>query len=97
LWKEYFNYPKSSNLDRNISEVEIEMMKRKMDELIDAKDNNNIELNSSQDAEFLVRKSYLGKTDLCFCGSGKKVIDCCIPEEKFNEISKKSRNVNKGK
>jgi hypothetical protein len=31
-------------------------------------------------------KSVLNKTDPCFCGSGKIVIDCCIPENEFNKI-----------
>lgn len=87
LWKEFFNYPQKSNWNRDISEKEKEMMKEKINEFERALDGESINLESSEDAEFIIRKSYLSKTDPCYCGSGKKVIDCCIPDEKFNEIT----------
>lgn len=86
LWKEFFNYPQSSNWNREISEKEKEMMKEKMKEIERALDGDSITLKSSEDAEFVIQKSYLSKTDPCFCGSGKKVIDCCIPEKEFDKI-----------
>lgn len=89
LWKEFFEYPQASNWNRNISDAEMEKMKRKMDEFEQAIENDSIGELSSNDAEFVVKKSYLSKNDPCFCGSGKKVIDCCIPEDKFNEIAEK--------
>ena len=59
-----------------------------MDEFIKAMDEGNeFDLETNNDAEFVVKKSYLSKTDPCFCGSGKKVIDCCLPEEEFNRLA----------
>ncbi|MBU0697394.1 MAG: SEC-C domain-containing protein [Bacteroidetes bacterium] len=86
LWKEFFNYPQKSNWNRDISEAEKEKMKEKMKEFERALDGESINLESGEDAEFVIKKSWLSKTDPCFCGSGKKVIDCCIPEPKFNEL-----------
>ncbi|GAB3013828.1 hypothetical protein GCM10027051_16330 [Niabella terrae] len=89
LWKEFFNYPEKSNWNREISEREKETMKQKMKEFEKALDGENIILESGEDAEFVIKQSYLSKTDPCFCGSGKKVIDCCIPEHEFNSIALK--------
>lgn len=86
LWKKFFNYPQKSNWNREISEAEKEKMKEKMKEFERALDGESINLESGEDAEFVIKKSWLSKTDPCFCGSGKKVIDCCIPETEFNEI-----------
>lgn len=101
LWKEYFGYPEKSDLNRNLSEKTLEMMKQKMREFEQAIQNENIGELSSDNAEFVVRKSFLSKKDLCFCGSGKMVIDCCIPEEEFNRIvqeeAKKQRENNQQK
>ncbi|KQS88788.1 hypothetical protein ASG21_16750 [Chryseobacterium sp. Leaf394] len=87
LWKEFFNYPIKSNWNREISEAEQEMMKEKMREFEKALDGDNIELESSDDAEFILKKSWLSKTDPCYCGSGKKLNECCIPDDKFKEIA----------
>ncbi|MEZ0181919.1 SEC-C domain-containing protein [Flavobacterium oncorhynchi] len=89
LWKEFFNYPIKSNWNREISEAEKEMMKGKMQEFEKALDGDNIKLESSDDAEFILKESLLSKTDPCYCGSGKKVNECCIPDEKFKEIALK--------
>lgn len=87
LWKEFFNYPIKSNWNRELSEAEKEMMKEKMQEFERALEGDSINLESGDDAEFIVKKSWLSKTDPCFCGSGKKVIDCCISDDKFNEMA----------
>ncbi|GAA4382145.1 hypothetical protein GCM10023186_22200 [Hymenobacter koreensis] len=89
LWKEFFGYPQTSNWERKISDSEQEMMKRKADEFIQAVENNSIDSVLSDNAEFVVRKSYLSKNDPCYCGSGKRITDCCLPEDKFNEILRK--------
>lgn len=89
LWKEFFDYPKKSNWNRDISVEELEKMKAKMREFEQALDGESINLKNSEDAEFIIKKSYLGKNDPCFCGSGKRVIDCCIAEDEFNEIARK--------
>lgn len=87
LWKEFFNYPEKSNWNRDISDEEKEMMKEKMKEFERALDGESINLESGEGAEFVIKESWLNGTDPCYCGSGKKVIDCCIPEEKFKEIA----------
>lgn len=87
LWKKFFNYPIKSNWNRELSEAEKEMMKEKMQEFERALEGDSINLESGDDAEFIVKKSWLSKTDPCFCGSGKKVIDCCISDDKFNEMA----------
>jgi hypothetical protein len=86
IWKEIFGYPEKSNLNTEVSEEVLEMMKEKIKEFEQAIETDSININSSEDAEFIVKKSVLNKTDPCFCGSGKKVIDCCIPENEFNKI-----------
>ena len=89
LWKKFFNYPEKSNWNRDISNKEKEMMKEKMKEFERALDGENINLESGDDAEFVIKQSWLSKTDPCFCGSGKKVVDCCISNKMFNEIALK--------
>lgn len=88
LWKEFFNYPEMSNWNRDISEKEKEMLKEKMKEFERALDGESINLESGEDAEFIIKQSWLSKSDPCFCGSGKKVIDCCILETEFDQIVK---------
>lgn len=89
LWKEFFNYPEKSNRNRVISEREKEMMKEKMKEFSRALDGESINIESSEDAEFVIKKSWLSKDDPCYCGSGKKVIDCCISKTEFNSLALK--------
>lgn len=91
LWKEYFGYPEQSSFNREISEEEMETAKSKMKEFEQAIHNDEIVLESSDDADFIVKKSYLSKNDPCYCGSGKKVIDCCLPEEEFDRIARKEK------
>jgi hypothetical protein len=87
LWKEFFNYPDKTNWNRDISDKENEMMKEKIQEFERALGGESIKLESGEDAEFVIKQSWLSATDPCYCGSGKKVIDCCIPEEKFRDIA----------
>ena len=82
LWKEYYDYPDNDRIQRDVSEKEKEYMKSKIQEFSRASDGKSITL-GSEDGEFILRKSYLNKDDLCFCGSGMKVIDCCLPEKEF--------------
>lgn len=89
LWKKFFNYPEKSNWNRVISESEKEMMKEKIKEFSRALDGETINLKSSEDAEFVVKKSWFSKNDPCFCGSGNKVIDCCISEKEFELLALK--------
>ena len=86
LWKEYFNYPEKSNWNRDITSEKLNEMKDKMNEFMSALDGEEIQLKPGEDEEFVIKKSYLSKTDPCFCGSGKIVIECCIPEAEFDRI-----------
>jgi len=91
LWKQYFGYPESSNMDRDISEKEMECMKQQMDKFIRASNGEQVTFKDGETEEFIVKKSYLGANDPCFCGSGKKVTDCCITLEEFIKLSEKSK------
>jgi hypothetical protein len=91
LWEEFFDYPNKSNWNRDISLEEIEMTKQRMSEFQEAMEGDAIDFQGGDETDFIIKKSYLGKNDVCFCGSGKKVIDCCIPEEEFNKLADKAR------
>ena len=66
------------------------MMKAKMDEFERAVKGEKIEMEEGEDIEFIIKQSTLSMDDPCFCGSGKKVIDCCIPYDEFVKISKRN-------
>lgn len=91
LWKEYFDYPRSSNMDRNISAEELDYMKQQMDKFIRASNGEKVVFEEDEAEEFIVKKSYLSANDPCFCMSGKKVTDCCIPMEEFIKLSVKDK------
>src|SRR5690606_18220744 len=57
LWKDFFNYPEKSNWNRDISEREKEMMKQKIKEFERALDGENISLESTEEAEFVIKQS----------------------------------------
>lgn len=97
LWKEFFDYPNKSNWNRDISLEELEMMKQRMNEFQEAMEGDAIDFTGGDETEFIIKKSYLGKNDVCFCGSGKKVIDCCIPEDEFNKLAHKEWLKRQGK
>jgi hypothetical protein len=87
LWQEFYGYPQTSNMNRHVSPEEKAYMKKKMEEFEKATHGDAIELGNEESPEFIVKESFLSKNDPCFCGSGKRVIDCCIPEEEFNRIA----------
>jgi len=93
LWKEYFNYPTALSF-REISEKEKSNAKEQIDKFIKAMEGEPTEFSKGESEEFIVKKSSLSATDPCFCGSGEKVIDCCIPKEEFFRISKEQREKN---
>lgn len=97
LWKEFFDYPNKSNWNRDISLEELEMMKQRMNEFQEAMESDAIDFEGGDETEFIIKKSYLGKDDVCFCGSGKRVIDCCIPEAEFNKLAHKEWLKRQGK
>lgn len=87
IWEEFYDYPNSGKVNYNITDAEKEMIKRKLQEFEKAMENDDIGNLSQNETEFVVHQSYLSKNDLCFCGSGKIVIDCCIPEKEFDRIA----------
>lgn len=88
LWKEFFNYPDAWSFKRKVSEKEIENAKAQMDKFEKAMNGEHVEFAEGETEEFFVKKSSLSMNDPCLCGSGKKVIECCIPKEEFVKISK---------
>lgn len=88
IWKRYLNYPRSNFKNNELSEGELEHAKSQMDKFIRASEGEKVEFEDSESGEFIVRKTYLSQNDNCFCGSGKKVIDCCLPKEEFEKLAK---------
>jgi hypothetical protein len=88
LWKEYFNYPEAYSFKRIVTDKEIEYAKEQMKKFETAMNGEHVEFTDGETEEFFVKKSSLSMDDPCLCGSGKKVVDCCISREKFIEISK---------
>jgi len=91
LWEEFFGYPESSNLNREMSEKDMEYMKRQMDKFERAARGEAVEFEEGEEEQFVVKTSYLSMDDDCYCGSGKAVVECCIPREKFIKLSKEHK------
>jgi hypothetical protein len=87
IWKRYLNYPKSKYGNRKLSGEELKYAKSQMDKYIRAAEGKKVEFEEGESGEFIVRKTFLSKTDNCFCGSGKKVIDCCLPKDEFERLA----------
>lgn len=80
-------------MKRNLSEESSTKMKTTLDKILKASEGEDMKFDEGEADEFIVRKSYLSMSDPCFCGSGKQVIDCCIPREKFIKMSQKSKDI----
>jgi hypothetical protein len=89
LWKEYFDYPEQKQWNREMSPIEWEKFKKKIDEFEKAANEKGLETGELNDPDFIVKTSYLSKKDLCYCGSGKIIIDCCMTEEQFDGMAKR--------
>ncbi len=89
LWHEYFGYPENISKRRKVSEEDLVKAKAKIDEFIRASKGEKIEMSNEEDVQFIVKESFLSKDDPCYCGSGKKVIECCIPPEQFEQMANK--------
>jgi hypothetical protein len=92
LWKEYFGYPQKSNLNRKMTDQDMEYMKKQMDKFIRASKGEKVEFEEGEEEQFIVKTSWLSKDDPCYCGSGKIIIECCMTNDQFN---KQSENPNK--
>lgn len=88
LWKKYFNYPEKSNMTRDLSEKELDYMKKQMDKFEKASHGEHEELLEGEEQNFIIKKSKLNINDPCLCGSGKRVINCCLPPKEFFKIIK---------
>lgn len=91
LWKEYFGYPDQKQWNREMSPKEWEKFKKKIDEFSDAASEKGFEIEGLNDPDFIVKTPYLSKKDLCYCGSGKIIINCCMTEEQFDGEVKKRK------
>ena len=96
LWKEFFGYPESSNLNREMSEKDMEYMKQQMDKFERAARGEEVDFKEGEEEQFIVKTSYLSMEDDCYCGSGEKVIDCCIPKDQFIKISQEYKKKENG-
>jgi hypothetical protein len=92
LWQHYYSYPNNRSWNKAPSEAEKQMAIAKMKEFEKANKGEGVDFEKGEDGSFFTRMSYLSKTDPCFCGSGKKIIDCCIPEDEFERIAKQQAN-----
>ena len=88
LWKEYFHYSEAMNFKRKITEKELVNAKEQMKKFEKAMNGGQVEFGEGDAEEFIVKQSTIGPNDPCLCGSGKKVVECCIPKEEFIKISK---------
>lgn len=86
LWKELFGYTINDHLwNRDISEKERKEAVDHMEKILSAVETGNEENLDISDADFLVKTSYIQKDDPCFCGSGKKIIECHMTEKEFRK------------
>jgi len=88
MYKQYFDYPRRWEWDRKVSEKETAEAVRMMKEFEKANAEDAIQMQKGDSGSFFTRMTYMGKNDPCFCGSGKKIIDCCITEEQFDKTVK---------
>ncbi len=88
LWNKYFDYPDNPTFSHTMSEEEMKEMRQNMEAFEQSlKSNGNVGIKG--DADLIGRVSYLSKDDPCFiCNSGKKLIECCMTEEKFDATLK---------
>lgn len=91
LWKKYFGYPARSNMKRNLPPEDVEKMREQMKIFIQAAKEGKEVYSNGKKLNFMYEKSYMSMDDLCFCGSGKKVIDCCIPYDEFTKLSQQNK------
>lgn len=88
LWKEFFDYPRRNNWKQDDSPEELEYVRKKMQEFEEASKGTAIDMEPGEQPDFVIRKTWLSASDPCFCGSGRRVIDCCIPPEEFMRLAK---------
>lgn len=87
LWKEFYGYPDAPSFKRKPTEKEIENAKEQMKKFEQAMKGENVDFGEMDSEEFIVKESFLSMNDPCLCGSGKKVIECCMTKEEFIKIS----------
>ena len=85
LWKKEYGYPEKERLRQDPEQLEY--IKKQMQKFTKAMEGGAVDFKAGEHEQFIVKKSYMTANDPCYCGSGKQVIDCCIPPEKFKEMS----------
>lgn len=88
MYKVFFHYPDDWQWKYKPTERETAEALKTVKEFAKANAGQAIEMNKSDEGTFMTRMTYMVKDDPCFCGSGKKLINCCITEEQFNEAVK---------
>ena len=85
IWQSYFIYPTINNRDRNKSDK----FKQTMEKILKSTNGEKVDFDDGEAVEFIVRKSLIRANDPCICGSGKKLIECCVSPEEFLKHGKK--------
>ena len=93
LWREYFGYPQKSNLNRKMTDQDMEYMKKQMDKFIRASKGEKVEFEEGEEEQFIVKTSWLSIDDPCFCGSGKVIIECCMTKDQFKNNSENPNKI----
>lgn len=87
-YREYFGYPDAWQWNRKISDRETAEAIKMMKEFEKANAGEAINMKKGDQGSFVTRMTHMGKNDPCFCGSGKKLIDCHLTEEQFDKAVK---------
>lgn len=88
LYKEFFGYPDHWQWKSKSSSLSREEAIKKMKEFEKAGDGSATGMTNGDMGSFVIRKSFMSKNDPCVCGSGKKVIECCVTEDQFNQAAR---------
>lgn len=87
-YHEYFDYPDGWQWKVKSDEKEKAEALKMMKSFEKANKGPAINMENGDEGMFITRVTYMGKNDPCTCGSGKKLIECCINERQFDEALK---------
>ena len=88
LYHEFFDYPDGWHWKVKPTEKQRAEALRTMKSFERATAGPAVELEDGDQGNFVTRVTYMSKNDPCPCGSGKRLIDCCINEEQFQQSLK---------
>lgn len=87
LWNKYFGYPDAETFSGRMTEEEMKEMREKVEAFEESLKSGGI--GTEGDPDIFGGYQIKHKNDPCFiCNSGKRLIDCCLSEEKFDEARK---------